>query len=343
MKKVIALSLIMVLFCTTAVFAGGGKDSGTKGGAKERHAIVFKNTGNPYGERQMGGFKDGIEGQGFEAILRAPDLPTAEAQIQMIQQLVDQRVTSICIVGNDYDALQPALTRAMSQGIKVYSLDSSVNPASRATHVNQAYTQAIGETLVEAAFDMAGGSGEIAILSATSQASNQNAWIAVMQQVLKQSKYANLKLVTIAYGDDLRDKSTSETQALLASYPNLKVIIAPTTVGIAAAAKVVSDQGLIGKIKITGLGLPSEMAEYITNGACPYMFLWNPIDVGFLGAYVATALSSGKITGAVGQTFSAGRLGSYTITQAPDGGTEVLLGPPFKFDRANINDWKSVY
>ncbi|MDR0497325.1 MAG: rhamnose ABC transporter substrate-binding protein [Treponema sp.] len=338
MKKVIALSLILCLVCAVAVFARGAQSGGS-----ERHAIIFKNTGNPYGERQMGGFEDGIKEQGFEAILRAPDLPTAEAQITMIDQLVAQRVTSICIVGNDYDALQPALTRAMNAGIKIYSLDSSVNPRSRATHVNQADTQKIGETLVEAAFDMAGGSGEIAILSATSQASNQNAWIAVMQEVLKQPKYANLNLVRIAYGDDLRDKSTTETQGLLASFPNLKVIVAPTTVGIAAASKVVTDQNLVGRIKVTGLGLPSEMADYITNGSCPYMFLWNPIDVGYLGAYVATALTKGTITGKVGDRFSAGRLGQYTITAAPDGGTEVLLGPPFKFEPSNINTWKSVY
>ncbi|MDR0486758.1 MAG: substrate-binding domain-containing protein, partial [Treponema sp.] len=127
------------------------------------------------------------------------------------------------------------------------------------------------------------------------------------------------------------------------SYPNLKVIIAPTTVGIAAAAKVVTDQNLIGKVKITGLGLPSEMADYITNNACPYMFLWNPIDVGYLGSYVATALSSGKISGKNGEQFTAGRLGSYTIVNAADGGTEVLLGPPFKFEPSNINTWKSVY
>ncbi|MCL1815225.1 MAG: rhamnose ABC transporter substrate-binding protein [Treponema sp.] len=333
-KKVLLLSLVLA---AAMVSCGGG------GGGANAHAIVFKNTGNPYGERQMGGFENGIKEQGYTAILRAPDQPTAEAQIQMIEQLIAQKVASICIVGNDYDALQPVLTKAMDAGIKVYSLDSSVNPVSRATHVNQADTIAIGETLVEAAFDQAGGGGQIAILSATSQASNQNAWIAVMQETLKQPKYADLDLVKIAYGDDLRDKSTSETEALLLSYPNLKVIIAPTTVGIAAASKVITDKGLIGQVKVTGLGLPSEMAEYIDNGACPYMFLWNPIDVGYLGAYTATALTSGKITGAAGESFNAGRLGLYTITEAPDNGTEVLLGPPFKFEPSNINDWKDVY
>ncbi|GHT66721.1 rhamnose ABC transporter substrate-binding protein [Spirochaetia bacterium] len=339
-KKVIVLSTIMAVIGSAAAFAGGGQQAG---GGGDRHAFVFKSTGNPYGERQIAGFEAGIKEQGGTPISRSPDLPTAEAQIQIIDQLISQKVTSICIVGNDFDALQPVLTKAKNAGIKVYSLDSSVNPASRLTHVNQADSEKIGVTLVEAAYDLAGGSGEIAILSATSQASNQNLWIDYMKKELAKPKYANLNLVKVAYGDDLRDKSVSETEGLLLSYPNLKVIVAPTTVGIAAAAKVVSDRNLIGKVFITGLGLPSEMAEYIDNGSCPYMYLWNPIDVGYLGSWVATALSSGKITGKAGDKFTAGRLGEYTIVAAPDGGTEVLLGPPFKFEKANINDWKSVY
>ncbi|MCX7032129.1 MAG: rhamnose ABC transporter substrate-binding protein, partial [Spirochaetes bacterium] len=67
---IIAIALPMVLV-----------GCGTTGKAK--YAIVFKNTGNPYGDKQMSGFKAGIEEQGFEAILRAPDQPTAEAQIQI--------------------------------------------------------------------------------------------------------------------------------------------------------------------------------------------------------------------------------------------------------------------
>jgi len=285
----------------------------------------------------------GIEEQGFKAILQAPAQPTAEAQIQIIESLISQKVAAICIVGNDFDALQPVLTKAKNAGIKVFSLDSAVNPASRLTHVNQADSAKIGSTLVEAAYDMSGGAGDIAILSATSQASNQNLWIDYMKKDLQDPKYAKLNLVKIAYGDDIRDKSVSEAEGLLQSFPKLKVIIAPTTVGIAAAGKVLTDKKLQGKVFLTGLGLPSEMATYIENGVCPYMFLWNPIDVGYLGAFTGTALVKGTITGAVGDKFKAGRLGDYTITKAADGGTEVLLGPPFKFDKTNIADWKTVY
>jgi rhamnose transport system substrate-binding protein len=338
--KVAVLSTILAALCSAAVFAGGGQAAG---GASNTHAVVFKSTGNPFGEKLMDGYEAAIKEQGGTVLRRAPDLPTAEAQIQIIDQLIAQRVASITISANDFDALQPVLTKAKNAKINIVTADSSVNPASRSVHINQADTKLIGETLVEAAFDQAGGSGEIAILSATSQASNQNAWIAVMQETLKQPKYANLRLVKVAYGDDLRDKSLSETEGLIASYPNLKVIVAPTTVGIAAAAKAITDRGLVGKVKITGLGLPSEMAEYITNGSCPYMFLWNPIDLGYLAGYAAVALSGGKITGKEGDQFGGGKLGNYTVAKASDGGTEVILGPPFKFDQANINEWKSVY
>jgi rhamnose transport system substrate-binding protein len=343
MNKRLLMVLVIVLLVAqvTAVFAAGAKEEAQV----QRHAFIFKNTGNPYGDKQMEGFAAGIKEQGFEAITRAPDQPTAEAQIQIIEQLIAQRVASITITGNDFDALQPVLTRAKGQGIKVLSADSAVNPASRLTHINQADSEMIGRTLIQAAFDMAGGSGDIAILSATSQASNQNLWIEWMKKELAENaaKYANLKLVRVAYGDDLRDKSVSETEALLQSFPNLKVIIAPTTVGIAAAGRVITDRKLIGKVKVTGLGLPSEMAEYIENGACPYMFLWNPIDVGYLSAYAAVAATKGSFTGAVGQTFAAARLGNFTVTKASDGGTEVLLGAPFKFEPKNIAMWKTVY
>jgi len=345
MRKVIIFAVMVLAIMAIALpaFAGGAGEKGPAMAAGAKYAIVFKNTGNPYGDKQMGGFKAGIEEQGFQAILRAPDQPTAEAQIQILEQLISQKVAAICIVGNDKDALQPVLTKAKNAGIKVFSLDSGVNPASRLTHVNQADSEKIGRTLVQAAYDMIGGKGDIAVLSATSQATNQNLWIDYMKKELTDPKYANVKLVKVAYGDDIRDKSVSEAEGLLQSFPNLKCIIAPTTVGIAAAGKVLTDKGLIGKVFLTGLGLPSEMATYIENGVCPYMFLWNPIDVGYLGAYTATALVTGKITGAVGDKFKAGRLGDYTITKAPDGGTEVLLGPPFKFDKTNIADWKTVY
>lgn len=363
MKKVLALLLALVMVaalfaaCTpkeetpnasqSTEVSGGAQTAETAGTSSETEdytfAIVFKNTGNPYGEKEMEGFRAAIEDDmGYNCILKAPENPTAEDQITIINELIGQQVDCIAMVANDFDALQPALTQAMEAGIKVLSLDSAVNAASRMTHINQADPEAIGRTLIQAAADMTGNSGQIAILSATSQASNQNLWIDWMKKELEEGSY-NMELVEVAYGDDLRDKSVSETEGLLQKYPDLKCIIAPTTVGIAAAGKVLTDKGLAGKVALTGLGLPSEMAEYIENGVCAYMYLWNPLDVGYLAGYAAAALVKGDITGAAGDKFEAGKLGSYEVISSDDGGTQVLLGAPFKFDSSNIAEWKTVY
>jgi len=343
-KKLLSVILCVALATSMLTGCGGGaaKDDG-----KLVCAIVTKSAGNPFNEKVAEGFQEVITAAGGECIVKHPEQATADAQVSVIQSLISQGVDSICIAANDENALQASLEEARNAGIKVSCLDSKVNAASRSLFVNQAGVQEIGQALMDAVYDISGGSGDWAILSATSQASNQNAWIDAMKNIMESdSKYANLNLVEVAYGDDEPQKSTDQTQALLSKYPDLKVICAPTTVGIAAAAKVLQDQG--SACKLTGLGLPSEMAAYIGDDAsysCPYMFLWNPIDLGRLGAHVSMALVDGKITGAVGETFEASGMESspYTIVDAGDGGTEVILGAPFKFDGANINDWKDVY
>ncbi len=309
------------------------------------YALVPKSAGNPFNEREADGFTQAIEAIGGTAVVSYPEAATADAQITVIQSLISQGVDSIAVAANDANALSAALQQAKDAGIAVCTLDSDVAAADRAVFANQAGVQEIGQALMDAVYDIAGGEGQYAILSATSQATNQNAWIDAMAEIAaSDDKYANLELVEVAYGDDEAQKSTDQTQALLTKYPDLKVICSPTTVGIAAAAKVLQDQG--SSVKLTGLGLPSEMKEYIGDDdehSCPYMFLWNPIDLGALAGYISVALASGEITGAEGETFTAGDMGEYTITVNSEGATEVILGQPFQFNADNIEEWAEVY
>lgn len=325
--------------------AGGEIAEIVEGSAEGKvFGLIPRSAGNPYIAKETEGIQAVIEEMGGTCIVNYPKEATAEDQIASIQSMISQGVDCIAIAGNDENALQAALQEAMDAGIKVLSLDATVNAQSRMVHINQAGITQIGETLMEAVYDIAGGEGQWAILSATSQSPNQNAWIDAMENAAAaDSKYAGLELVEIAYGDDETQKSTDQAQALLEKYPDLKVICSPTTVGIAATAKVLQDKG--SSVKLTGLGLPSEMAEYIGEGdeySCPYMFLWNPIDLGRLTGYAAIALTNEVITGAEGESFIAEGT-TYTITAAEDGGTEIILGPPFRFDPSNIAEWAEIY
>ena len=310
------------------------------------YCLIVKSAGNPYNQKEAEGFKEAVEAQGGTFVLQEPAAADAESQITCINNAISQGVDAIAIAANDADALQPALTEAKNSGIHVLALDSATNAASREVFCNQAGITQVGETLMEAVKDISGGEGKWAILSAASTATNQNAWIDSMKSVMEGSDYAGLELVGVYYGDDEYQKSVDQTDAILAENPDVKVICAPTTVGIMAAAKVVEDKGLAGSVKVTGLGLPSEMADYIgttDEDACPYMFLWNPIDLGRLAGYTAIALVNGVITGAEGDSYTAPNGTTYEVTAASDGGTEIILGPPYGFNPDNIEEWKTVY
>jgi rhamnose transport system substrate-binding protein len=202
-------------------------------------------------------------------------------------------------------------------------------------HINQAVSADIAAIQIKIASDLTKGEGKIAILSATSTAPNQNEWIGLMKEELKKPEYAKLELVDTVYGDDQDEKSYTEAQSLIKKYPDLKVIIAPTTVGIAASARAVQDGNLIGKVFVTGLGTPDQMRDYVKSGAAPAFALWNPSDLGYLAIQTLNAIATGTIKGVPGDKFTAGKLGDYTID--PDG--TVLLGKPTEFNKDNIDQF----
>jgi len=75
------------------------------------------------------------------------------------------------------------------------------------------------------------------------------------------------------------------------------------------------------------------MKKYVADGTVQKFALWNPANLGFLAAYAAVELASHAITNAAGQSFTAGKLGKFTVGSD----ATVLLGQPYVFDKANVN------
>src|SRR5512134_3878027 len=304
------------------------------------YVLVPKNLGNPYFDTANKGAQEAAGELGITVLYQGSATADATEQITLLNSLIAQQPCGLAISANDSDALVPTGQAAMDAGIPVVTWDSAIAPDGRNIHINQAVTQGIGAIQIKMASELAGpDGGQIAVLSATSTAPNQNAWIEVMKEELTKPEYANLELVETVYGDDDDTKSYNEAQALFTKYPDLKVIIAPTTVGIAASARAVTDADLIGQVFVTGLGTPNQMREYVKNGSAPQFALWNPGDLGYLAVYAMHALATGAITAEAGQSFEAGRLGEYTIEDDPDLGLNVLLGPPFVYNADNIDDF----
>lgn len=302
-------------------------------------ALVVKSLGNGFFDAAYKGAQEAAKELGdVEVIYTGPTKATAEAQIEIVNALIAQRVDAIAISANDPDALVPALKRAMGRGITVISWDSGVAPEGRQLHLNPSDTNLIGETIIKLAADYLPNGGEVAILSASSTATNQNAWIAAAKEALP-AKFPNIKLLATVYGDDDSAKSTDQAKGLLKSHPGLKAIIAPTTVGVVAAAQVVTDEGLIGKVNVTGLALPSEFKKFIDNGASQAVALWNPIDLGYSAVYLAHDLAAKKMQAKPGATLPIGRVGQVKL----DDTNAAAMAPPFRFDKSNIEAFAKIY
>jgi len=298
--------------------------------------VIPKNLGNNYfttaDSANTGGAIAALQTLGESGTETSGTAATPASQIPAIQAAVSKGANVLIVSATDPTALCPTLNSAMQRGITVITYDS-VAPACRDMFINQASTAAIGTSEVDLLASELHDTGQIAIVSAAASATNQNAWIGYMKQQL--AKYPNMKLVATVYGNDDPTTSTQVTQGLLQQYPNLKGIISPTTVGIAAAAAVLDTDKYRGKVLLTGLGTPDSLKKYVSDGTIKAFELWNPANLGYLAGYAAVEFASEKVNGSQGQTFSAGKLGSYTI----GADKTVLLGPPFVFNSSNINNF----
>jgi rhamnose transport system substrate-binding protein len=322
---------------TTAALATALIATGAHAETK-RIALVVKALGIGFFEAAAKGAEEAAKELGdVEIIYTGPTDTTAEGQIEVINALVAQGVDAIAISANDPDALVPALKKAMDRGITVISWDSGVAPEGRQMSLNPSSPALIGNTIIKLAADHLPEGGEVAVLSATSTSTNQNTWIEEMNKVMP--NYPNITVVGTVYGDDLADKSYREAQGLMQTYPNLKAIIAPTSVGIVAAAQAVTDAGKIGQINVTGLGLPSEMAAHVKSGASKSFAIWNPIDLGYAATMIAYNLSNGTAKAEAGGEIPMGRMGSVKL----DDKLEGAMADPFTYDASNIDQFSSIF
>jgi rhamnose transport system substrate-binding protein len=300
-------------------------------------AFLPKQVNNPYFTTASAGAGAATEEFAGEYTETGPSDASASSQVSYINTLSQQGSDVILLSANDPNAVCPALEQARGGDTKVVTFDSDTAPECRDLFVNQATTEGIAEVQLQMVADqLEGGEGQVAILSATANATNQNAWIAAMEQMIEENdEFSGIEIVTTAYGNDEDEKSFQEAQGLLQSYPDLNAIIAPTTVGIAAAARYISGSQYKGQVIVTGLGTPNQMREFVKDGTVAQFALWNPEELGYLAAWTGAALASGQITGQEGETFEAGELGEYEV----GANGEVLLGPPTVFDESNIDDF----
>jgi len=332
-------SMLLAAGCSSAATPSASSSAAASSSAPAAANLTMtflpKNLGNAYFDTSFKGVKTAVAALGGTVTQVGPakgDDPAG--QVSYINTATQQQVGALLVSANDKAAICDALKEAMTAGVKVVTFDSDTTADCRNLFVNQATAEGIAKVQVDIIASEIGDAGEIAILSASANATNQNAWIEMMKKELA-ANHPKIKLVDTVYGNDDDQTSFDKTQGLLSAHPNLKGIISPTTVGISAAARFLSKSSSKGKVMLTGLGTPNQMRAFVKDGTVTEFALWNPEELGALAAYAAAALAKGEITGKEGDKFKAGDK-EYTV----GADATVLLGEPYKFNKDNIDNFK---
>lgn len=341
MKILTTVSAALLLGSTVAAFAGGhGKTM--DGGTSVDMVLLPKFLGILVFDQANEGAQEAHAelGNPGELLFIGPTPENSVAgQIEIMTTAATQGQGAVMLSNNTGDQIAPSAKAAQEAGTRVVTWDSPI-PSGEGEDVFVAQVDfgSIGTVMADMAHSILDGSGQMAVLSATPDAANQNAWIAAMEEALKEDKYANIELVDIVYGDDQSEVSYNRALALVDQYPDLGVIMSPTTVGIQSAAKAMQDEVLCDQVKVSGLGLPSEMVSYTMNGCAPEFALWDFRDLGYLTYYTAYGLATGQLTGEIGEAFMAGRMGEFTIEEDPGrpGSKRILMGPFTVYTPENV-------
>jgi ABC-type sugar transport system, periplasmic component len=343
MKKFLAIALALCMLfalCATSAFAAEEPEAPELNGEGITIGVVYKQSGNAYFQAGVTGFEKAADELGFTFMHDGPDDSSNDGQERIIRNYIDQGVDVLCISANDAAGLVDVCKEAMDAGIIVLSWDAKVDPDGRNLDIEPASAKVIGLTQLEFIAKEMDYKGQLAIVSAGATAPNQNLWISFIEEALKEDEaYKDIEYLGVVYGDDDYTKSYDVCKALIDKNPDLKGLIVPTTNGAPAVAKCIIDEGKDDQIKMTGLTLAHDMAEYIHAGVAPATFLWNPIELGYVSSYVAVAAVNGVFNCEEGATIEVPGFEGLQVEESDDGGLILYLNKLNEFNDETVDDW----
>ncbi len=323
---------ILLHLCTAGAVLLASLVTATAADSKLVVAMLPKSKGNAYFISCKVGADKAAKELGIQLLFDGPTDSNAAKQNEIVENWITLGVDVIAVAAENKEGISTALRKAQKAGIKVLTFDADAMTDARSFFVNQATPEGIGQGLMDEAARLTNSEGEFAMIVASLTASNQREWQQHIEARLKE-KYPKMKLVAVRPCDDLKDKAQSEATALLSANPKLKLIMAICSPGVPGAAEAVKQAGLTGKVKVMGLGLPNENKRYVHAGVTDSIILWNTGDLGYLAIYAGVALAKDELKQGA-KTFKAGSLGTFTIA-----GDNILLGKPFIFNKANIDQF----
>ena len=239
---------------------------------------------------KTGADKAGQE-MGVRVSFDGPDNETqVDKQIDMLAAALANKPAAIGIAALDSQAVIPLLKKAQAEGIPVIAFDSGVEsdiPLATASTDNKAAAALAADKLGE----MIGGKGKVAVV-----AHNQTSLTGIDRRdgFLDQmkSKYPEVEVVAVEYGDGDHLKSTEITKAILAANADIKGIFGTNEGSAVGVLNGVREMG--AKVVVVGFDSGKAQKDAIREGVMAGAITQNPVGIGYETVKAAVAASKGE-------------------------------------------------
>jgi ABC-type sugar transport system substrate-binding protein len=338
MKRFLGLALVTVagtlIGCKPSAPSGDAGAPAASGTAGKQITIAFmpKSKGNAYFIACRAGAEKAAKELNVKLLYDGPTEPDPAKQNEIVETWITRGVDVIAAACENREGISTALRKAQGKGVKVITYDADALADARSFFVNQATPEGIGNALMDEAARLLGNTGDYAIITASLTAGNMIEWQKAIEK-RNAEKYPNMKRIALRPCDDLKDKAFAEATAIMNANPNVKLLMNICSPAVPGAAEAVKQAGKTGQVKVIGLGLPNENKRYVHEGVTDSVILWNTMDLGYLTVYAAHALAKGELKPG-DKSIKAGTLGEFEIQ-----GDNILLGKPFIFNKANIDQF----
>jgi simple sugar transport system substrate-binding protein len=292
-----ASAALVLAGCSTVGEADSGAEPGDDGG-KFRIVTVSKVEGITWFQRMSEGVDMFNEeyGSEVEAYQTGPDKGDPALQVQIVEDLIAQKVDAIIVVPNDPIGIGPVLKRARDAGIIIGvteatqlvgtdSIDFDIE-----AFVNAEFGKGFGEQLAEAM----GGKGEYATSVGNLTSESHILWLAAANEYIAENYPEMVNVSPTPYENDNDDqKSRQLADEILGTFPNLAGYLATTPSGGSGMASALRDKSRTD-IANVALTLPSVAGPDLEDGFMSAGQGWDPAGWGWALNMVALKMLKGE-------------------------------------------------
>lgn len=255
-------------------------------------SLVLGIKGSPFYQALECGASVKARELGLNLTVAAPDQFAADSQIPVINAVAATMPAVAIIVPTDTQALIGPMKQLDKMGIKLITVDQTINDTSFIRTQVLTDNAAGGRLAADTMNELLGGKGSVIVITQPPGSAGQDTRVAAFEQQLK--RYPDIRYLGPQYQSDNPQKAAEIVTSTLSAHPDLAGIFSTNDQGAIGAITGLRQAGMAGKIKVVAYDAASAEVDALKNGTIHALIAQNPKLEGEVAMQKAAELINGK-------------------------------------------------